>query len=258
MNTNFINNPSLNAPALSVSNLSVTYSIGGAMDERQGIKSLIGLRRKLFPVLNKISFSIEFEAGIATIIGPNGVGKTTLLRAVSGIMPSSGDIKWNGQKVNHLTSDKLATLGITFVPHDGGIFNNLSVRDHLSLASSEATNPNAVLEDLYIRLREKNPMLDETVGFLKRRGKAGNLSGGERKILSLVRLLFKKWSLVLIDEPTAGLSPKMVDTCAVIIETLKPACVLTVEQYSRADTMKQFGAQLYELREDGIRTWQEE
>lgn len=257
MNTIGANYPSSAAPTLAVSELSVGYSIGGAMDERQGIKSLIGLKRKLFPVLNRMTFSIQFKTGIAAILGPNGVGKTTLLRAVSGVMPSSGDINWKGLKVNQLMPDKLATLGITFVPHNGGIFNNLSVRDHLNLASGGA-NPDAVLDELYARLRERKPTLEETIAFLRKRGKAGNLSGGERKILSLARLLFKKWSLVLIDEPTAGLSPKLVETCAVILETLRPAYILTVEQYSRAETMKHFGAQLFELREDGLNTWRGE
>lgn len=254
MNMKEENYQNQNAPTLKVTDLTVGYSMGGAMENRQGIKSLLGVNRKIFPVINQISFSIQFKRKIVAILGPNGAGKTTLLRAVSGTIPSSGFINWDGLRINQVLPDELARIGITYVPHYGGIFNNLTIQDHLKLASNGLRHE-VVIDKLYGRLRDKESSLIETIAFLKKSGKAGNLSGGEQKILSLIRLLFKKWSLILIDEPTAGLSPKLLDTYSVILDMLYPASILTVEQYSRAETAKHFGAELYELHGDGLRLW---
>lgn len=244
-------------PVLAVTGLSVGYCTGGSMAEQQGIKSLFGFGRRFFPVLREMSFSINFQRKPVAIIGPNGAGKTTLLRAISGAVPSSGTIIWSGQNLQDLTTYERADVGVTFVPHGGGGFPSLSIKEHLKLAWGPKVQTEIVIDELCARVRAKAPGLERKLDFLRKRDMVGNHSGGEQKILSLVRLLFRQWSLVLLDEPTAGLSPSLLETYMVLLEMLQPACVLKVEQYARASIAKRCGATLYELREDCLQRFEE-
>jgi branched-chain amino acid transport system ATP-binding protein len=222
------------------------------MGERQGIKSLIGFGQQFFPVLREMSFSLKFDRRLAAIVAPNGAGKTTLLRAIAGAVPSSGLIDWCGQAVGGLTSWERSKLGITFVPHGSGIFPSLTVNEHFQLADRRWRKTEIVIEELHDRVRQKDARLESSLIFLRGSSKAGNLSGGEQKILSLIRLLFRKWSLILLDEPTAGLSPTLIGVYSVILEMLQPSYVLKAEQYSRVSIARSCGATLYELRESSL------
>ncbi len=239
-------------PTLSARDLRVSYEAIRFSSERRGLLGLLGLKRKLYPVLTSLSFEIPFDHKLAAIVGPNGAGKTTLLRAISGDMPSQGDILWAGQNINLISHCERAEVGVTCVLHENGIFPNLTVTEHIKLIVGKHESGRAPIDDLIERLRLRDAALAKSVAFLHSSTRAGNLSGGERKILSFLRLIFRPWSLVLLDEPTSGLSEQWLEVYAVILEMLNPACVVQAEQYSRAELASHLGATLYELKEGGL------
>lgn len=239
-------------PVLTVQGLNVGYTLGRPVMDGNSVRSLIGMGKGFYPVLRDMSFCLTFPTKMSTVLGPNGAGKTTLLRALAGVVPCSGVVNWCGEVLNDLSSYERTEQGITFVPHSGGIFPSLTASEHFQLAIGQRFSPKTVIEELYTRVRDKGVGLESKLSFLNLDTRAGNLSGGEQKILSLLRLLFRRWSLVLLDEPTAGLSKELLEVYGVILDMLVPACVLNVEQYSRAILAKRFGSILYELRDGSL------
>jgi branched-chain amino acid transport system ATP-binding protein/neutral amino acid transport system ATP-binding protein len=147
--------------------------------------------------------SLTLPAGrMAAIVGPNGAGKSTLLKAIAGILrPKSGAIRLAGESVAGLAPRDIAARGVAFVPQEANIFPSLSVRENLEMGGY--LEPRAVVARRVDELTARFPVLAE-----KRRRAARTLSGGQRQILAMAMALMVEPRLLLLDEPSAGLSPK--------------------------------------------------
>lgn len=144
---------------------------------------------------------------VSVVLGPNGAGKTSLLRAISGTLPRiHGSIEFDGVSLGPRTAAKRASLGITHVPQGRGTFSNISVMDNLAIGAHLRTDHRAVKSDIdYVY--ETFPILAE-----RRTQQAGLLSGGEQQMLALGRAFASRPKLLILDEPSLGLSPLMVKT----------------------------------------------
>jgi branched-chain amino acid transport system ATP-binding protein len=175
--------------------------------------------------------SIAVGAGeIVTLVGANGAGKTTLLRAISGVQPiSAGSIRFEGQPIERLPDHARVTLGIAQVPEGRQLFAPLTVEDNLKLGAWTRSKPNLAAE--LHRFYELFPMLAEL-----RRAAAGTLSGGQQQMLAIARALMAKPRLLLLDEPSMGLAPILVDQILKAIKGLQAdgLTVLLVEQNAQA------------------------
>jgi len=175
--------------------------------------------------------SIDIVAGeIVALVGANGAGKTTLLRAISGVRPiSGGRIRFAGQSIEALPAHARVALGIAHVPEGRQVFSPLSVEDNLRLGAW--TRPAAEFESALAPVFALFPMLAD-----KRRAPAGALSGGQQQMLAVGRALMAKPRLLLLDEPSMGLAPILVDQILDTIAGLKQAglTVLLVEQNAQA------------------------
>ncbi|RDV04521.1 ABC transporter ATP-binding protein [Undibacter mobilis] len=182
-------------------------------------------------IIQGIDLNIDRGAVIG-VFGRNGVGKSTFLKTIAGwVRPSKGEVVFNGERIDGQTADRIARLGIGFVPEDRRIFPSLTVEENLTLGylqvphRSGADN-NAALQRIYRRF----PRL------LERRNQNGTtLSGGEQQILAMARVMIGRPKLLLIDEPTEGLAPMIVaDLFAIISEMKAEGCtILLVEQNVR-------------------------
>ncbi|WP_306148304.1 MULTISPECIES: ABC transporter ATP-binding protein [unclassified Roseibium] len=151
------------------------------------------------PILRDVSLTAEREK-LTVIIGPNGAGKSTLIKAVIGLLPvSRGSITANGQDITGLSPDRMTSVGIAYVPQTDNVFRTLTIRQNLDLALQRHAHAAEKLSDLY----ERFPVLAD-----KQRDKAGSLSGGQRQFLAVAMALAADPVLILMDEPSAGLSPK--------------------------------------------------
>ncbi len=180
--------------------------------------------------------TIEVPKGkVVTLIGSNGAGKTTTMRAVSGMIPSSaGDIKLNGQRITGLESYHIARRGLAHSPEGRRVFATMSVTDNLLLGAfprmSGSRPKGNVAKDLD-RAMELFPRLKE-----RRTQLAGTLSGGEQQMLAMARATMLNPDVILLDEPSMGLAPILVDEVFKIISRLKSQGVtmLLVEQFAAA------------------------
>lgn len=177
-----------------------------------------------------ISLSVE-EGSIVTLIGSNGAGKTTIMRTISGLhRPTSGEIWFKGQRVDGVEAAKVVKMGIAHVPEGRRVFPFMSVWENLMLGAFTRSREHAIKDDLE-EIYTHFPVL-------KRRAKqtAGTLSGGEQQMLAMGRALMAKPSLLLLDEPSLGLSPLMVSEIENIVRTLNKTTGVTtilVEQNAR-------------------------
>jgi branched-chain amino acid transport system ATP-binding protein len=172
------------------------------------------------------------EGAIVTVIGPNGAGKTTLLGAVMGLLPSRGTLRYAGASLDGTSTEERVARGMCLVPERRELFAELSVEDNLRLGAfhRRRDGADAIAADIaavYVRF----PRLQERARQL-----AGTLSGGERQMLALGRALMAKPRLLLLDEPSLGLAPRIVREIFHIIADLKKTGVsmLLVEQNARA------------------------
>jgi len=179
-------------------------------------------------VLHGMTLTVE-TGEVATLVGRNGVGKTTTLRTIMGIVPArEGRIELDGVSLNGLPSDRIAKRGLGYVPEERGILSTLSVYENLTLAPIIGTHGWSV-----DRIFAEFPILEE-------RAHAGGttLSGGEQQMLAIARVLRSGARTVLLDEPTEGLAPVIVERIGELIRTMKAdgITVLLVEQNVRFAT----------------------
>jgi branched-chain amino acid transport system ATP-binding protein len=180
-------------------------------------------------VLHGVSLSIA-ERRIVAIVGPNGAGKTTLMHAIMGLLPRTGEVSFTGQPAGD--SGWMVARGVVLVPETRALFTDMSVEENLELGAfarwrQGARDLPASMADVF----EIFPRLAE-----RRRQSAGTLSGGERQMLALGRALMGKPKLLMLDEPSLGLAPKIVADIFRVIATLRDRGIATllVEQNARA------------------------
>jgi len=181
-------------------------------------------------ILNGTRFSVS-RGAITTIVGPNGAGKSTVLKAVFGLLPvQEGCVRFDGAEATGLPPRRLLELGVCYVPQGRNVFPELSVRHNLELGGISAA-AGFDLEARIDRVMERFPALRE-----KADAQACTLSGGQQKLLEIARGLLLDPKLVLIDEPSIGLSPLMVEETFAILKDLraKGVSVLMVEQNARS------------------------
>ena len=176
--------------------------------------------------------SLEVDDGeLVALVGPNGAGKTTILKTITGLMkPASGEINFQGQSLAEDSAYKIVSLGISMVPEGGRIFSGMSVLENLQLGAfvKDARKAiNQTLQSVYTYF----PRLEE-----RKNQQAGTLSGGERQMLAIGRALMSKPKLLLLDEPSFGLAPILVDQMFRMIEEINKqgVTILLVEQNVRA------------------------
>ena len=176
--------------------------------------------------------SIKVNAGeVVTLIGANGAGKSTTLRAVSGLLtPRSGRIVFEGDDIGGLPAHLLVARGISMAPEGRGIFANLTVLENLEMGAYLVRSRSQILQDLE-RGFDLFPRLRERV-----KQRAGTLSGGEQQMLAIARALMSRPKLLLLDEPSLGLAPLVCQTIFNTIATIKASgtTVLLVEQNANA------------------------
>ncbi len=174
-----------------------------------------------------VSFAVPAGA-VVTILGANGAGKTTILKTVSGVMdPQKGTVVFDGREVQGLDPDKVMRLGLSHVPEGREVFPFLSVRENLSMGAYTRRDADGVARDLEI-VHGYFPVLKERADQ-----RAGALSGGEQQMLSISRALMARPKMMLLDEPSLGLSPKLVKEIFDIILRInreQGVAVLLVEQ----------------------------
>jgi branched-chain amino acid transport system ATP-binding protein len=152
------------------------------------------------PILHDVSLTAR-TGQITLIIGPNGAGKSTLIKAIAGLIPvSGGKITFGNSDITGLRTDRLSQNGIAYVPQTDNIFRSLTIRQNLDLALRRASGSTSETQE---RLLTQFPALAD-----KQRDKAGTLSGGQRQFLAIAMALASAPRLILMDEPSAGLSPK--------------------------------------------------
>ena len=154
-------------------------------------------------VLHGMDFAVE-QGGITTILGANGAGKTTTLRAVCGMVKTEGEIVFDGQRIDGRGTENIVRLGVAHVPDGRGTFVNLSVDENLRLGAYTRRDKAQVEQD-FERIYGYFPRLRE-----RRRQQAGTLSGGEQQMLAVSRALMLRPRLMLLDEPSFGLAPRIV------------------------------------------------
>lgn len=169
-------------------------------------------------VLQGVSFEVA-EGGITALLGRNGVGKTTTLRAILGLVPRRGSVRLVGEPIEREPTHRIVRRGIGYVPEDRDVFAGLTVRENLELAVRNGSPRYELVHGLFPELQERA------------RQRAGTLSGGQQQMVAIARALLNPNRLLLIDEPTKGLAPALVSDVAAVLERASQIeSVLLVEQ----------------------------
>ena len=175
-------------------------------------------------IVHGIDLSVK-EGGMTVVLGANGAGKTTTLRAICGMVRSEGEIAFAGKRLDRRATEDIAALGVAHVPEGRGTFVGLTVEENLRLGG-------------YTRLRNAPENIERMYGYFpilaeRRRQQGGALSGGEQQMLAIARALMMEPRLLVLDEPSFGLAPRVVEDIFKIVERIKKeerVSVLLVEQ----------------------------
>ncbi len=184
----------------------------------------------LVKAIKGISFTVE-EGQVVTLLGTNGAGKTTTLRTISGLLrPTSGSITFLGRRIDTMPAHQIVRLGLAHSPEGRRIFPRQTVEDNLMLGAFSRTDKAGIAADLQ-RMYEKFPIL-----FDRRTQPAGTFSGGEQQMLAMARALLSRPRLLMLDEPSMGLSPLMMQRIMATVTELKNEgmTILLVEQNAPA------------------------
>jgi branched-chain amino acid transport system ATP-binding protein len=189
----------------------------------EGIHTYYGKSQKLQGVSHEVA-----DGEIVGLLGRNGVGKSTTLKTIMGLIhPSKGEVRLAGQLVTNLPAHKLARLGVGYVPEDRRIFRLLTVGENLRTGLDRAGVSEARRQELLDKVFAYFPVLGE-----RRNQAGGTLSGGEQQMLAIARAMMLEPKIILLDEPTEGLMPRMVSQIRQIIDVLhaEGVAILLVEQ----------------------------
>jgi branched-chain amino acid transport system ATP-binding protein len=187
---------------------------------------MLNVRYGPIHALRDVSLCVE-KGEIVTIVGANGAGKSTLLRTISGLVrPSSGTIIFDGEDITHEPPHEIVRRGLCHAPEGRRIFANMTVRENLLLGAYVHNNPDTLIQDfervfhIFPRLKEREHQI------------AGTLSGGEQQMLAIGRALMSRPKLLMLDEPSLGLAPNLVQEIFRTIESInrEGTTVLLVEQ----------------------------
>jgi len=195
----------INGRILSIENLTVAYGSIMAVD----------------------NISLEVNEGeIVTLIGANGAGKSSTLRAISGVVPYSGMIRYRQEDLRCVAAHRIVAMGIAQVPEGRGIFGNLTVMENLKLATWQRKDKREIAKD-YERIFGIFPQLEK-----RRHQQGGTLSGGEQQMLAVARALMSRSTMMLLDEPSMGLAPVLVRDIFQVLCDINTAgtTILLVEQ----------------------------
>jgi len=174
-------------------------------------------------VLHGIDLAVE-DGGMTVLLGANGAGKTTTLRAICGMVRSEGEIVFSGKRLERLATEDIAGLGVAHVPEGRGTFSDLTVEENLRLGGYTRRNVQAGMQRMFGYF----PIL-----AARRRQQAGALSGGEQQMLAIARALMMAPRLLVLDEPSFGLAPRVVEEMFAIVDRIRReerVSVLLVEQ----------------------------
>jgi branched-chain amino acid transport system ATP-binding protein len=169
-------------------------------------------------ILQGIGFDVA-EGGVTALLGRNGVGKTTTLRALMGLVPSRGSIVYDGAEIGGTETHKIVRRGVGYVPEDRDVFSGLTVDENLRLAERDTSPRYELVYELFPELKQRGKQL------------AGTLSGGQQQMVAIARALLNDNRVLLVDEPTKGLAPLLVTEVARVLERVSElTTVLLVEQ----------------------------
>ena len=179
------------------------------------------------PILNGVNMAIDVS-DIGVIVGPNGAGKSTTLKAIFGLLKvTGGTIEFDGENIANSLPDKLVPRGLSFVPQEKNVFTSMTVEENLEMGAFTRRD---AFKDTMEWVYQMFPVLAE-----KRRQPAGELSGGQRQMVAMGRALMSKPKLLMLDEPSAGLSPRyVIEIFETIVRVNKEGVgILMVEQNAR-------------------------
>ena len=169
-------------------------------------------------VLQGLSFDVA-DGGVTALLGRNGVGKTTTLRAILGLVGRSGSVRLDEEELTRLPTHRIVRRSVGYVPEDRDVFTGLSVAENLRLAERDAEPRYDLVHELFPELRDRAEQ------------RAGTLSGGQQQMVAIARALLNDNRVLLVDEPTKGLAPALVAEVARVLERLAElTTVLLVEQ----------------------------
>jgi len=217
---------------------------GGLEDLQLEVRDLV-VAYDGIQALRGVSFTV-LKGEIVTLIGANGAGKTSILRAISGLVAYGGAVLFEGQDLKRVPAHRIVGLGIAHVPEGRGIFGNLTVLENLRLATWQRADKGEIAAD-YDRVFTIFPRLRE-----RQRQPGGTLSGGEQQMLAVGRALMSRGRLLLLDEPSMGLSPRLVQEIFRVIEDINRSgtTILLVEQ--NANMALRIASRAYVLETGGI------
>ena len=169
-------------------------------------------------VVEDVSFTVP-NRGVTAIIGRNGVGKTSTIKAILGLIDRSGTVTLEGERIDGMDTHRIVQRGVGYVPEDREVFSMLSVEENLRLAERDGSPRRVMVAELFPDLVER------------RAQRAGTLSGGQQQMVSLARALINENRLLMVDEPTKGLAPRIVAEVTAALEVAaRSVPVLLVEQ----------------------------